>query len=212
MITRLTQTLIPLSLAAFVLAGTVAVGQAATPVPVLSDKSAVGELTFWNSIKESGVADDYRTYLENFPNGMFVDPAMERFEKSGGAKADLSPDVITASLNATVEPAITDDAVTADVPAVVPKPMQRKKVVKVKKKAAVAAKSKKKSSKSSARSAKKCTGSIYENKCIAAAKPKKVKQAVVRKKKIVDQQGGNSGGGGGSPGGGGGSPGGGWGG
>jgi len=50
------------------------------------DKSPAGELSLWNSIKDSQNADDFRTYLDNFPNGMFFDPAKDRYETLSGQK------------------------------------------------------------------------------------------------------------------------------
>src|SRR4051794_2745154 len=48
------------------------------------DKSPAGELTLWNSIKDSQNADDFQTYLDNFPDGMFVDPAKDRYQALSG--------------------------------------------------------------------------------------------------------------------------------
>ena len=62
----------------------------AATAPVLTDKSVTGELAFWNSIKDSKNAMDFKTYLENFPNGMFYDPAMQKFLQTGGNKSDLA--------------------------------------------------------------------------------------------------------------------------
>ena len=62
----------------------------ADTVPKISDKSVTGELAFWNLIKDSKNSGDFKSYLENFPNGMFFDPAMQKFLQTGGNKADLT--------------------------------------------------------------------------------------------------------------------------
>jgi hypothetical protein len=58
------------------------------PVP-LTDLSPGAELAFWNKIKESADISDFATYLQNFPNGMFYDPALEKFQGLGGNLSDL---------------------------------------------------------------------------------------------------------------------------
>jgi hypothetical protein len=55
----------------------------------LSDLSPGAELAFWNKIKESGDIADFATYLQNFPNGMFYDLALEKFQGMGGNPSDL---------------------------------------------------------------------------------------------------------------------------
>ena len=93
---------------------TAAAGGAATAV---IDKSPAGELALWNSIKDSQNADDFSTYLDNFPNGMFVDPAKDRYEALSGRKYE--PNAATdMSKPAPVEPAtIAPPAKTAKVKA-----------------------------------------------------------------------------------------------
>jgi adenylate cyclase len=39
-----------------------------------------GELTFWNSIKDSGSGIEFEAYLERYPNGEFVELAQVRLE------------------------------------------------------------------------------------------------------------------------------------
>lgn len=74
----------------------------AAAVPTLTDKSVTAELAFWNSIKDSKNSTDFKTYLENFPNGMFFDPAMQKFLQTGGNKSDLAgSDVKTNPKDAT---------------------------------------------------------------------------------------------------------------
>jgi hypothetical protein len=58
---------------------------------ILSDKSAIGELTFWNSIKESKNPEDLKVYIDEFPNGMFVDTAVTRFEELTGQRLAIVP-------------------------------------------------------------------------------------------------------------------------
>ena len=70
--------------------------------PVLADKSPAAELAFWNSIKNSGKPEDYKTYLENFPDGMFYDNALVQFENAGGNKSDLSADTTTTKVKSPV--------------------------------------------------------------------------------------------------------------
>jgi hypothetical protein len=55
----------------------------------LTDLSPGAELAFWNKIKDSGDIADFATYLQNFPNGMFYDPALEKFQGFGGNLSDL---------------------------------------------------------------------------------------------------------------------------
>jgi hypothetical protein len=88
-----------LKLARNMMAATVlAVAFAATPAaaqqsPALTvtDKSPTGELTFWNGIKDSTDVLSFKTYLENFPNGMFYDLALAKFNSLGGSVTDLKP-------------------------------------------------------------------------------------------------------------------------
>jgi hypothetical protein len=46
-------------------------------VPVAPDAAAL-ELAFWNAVKDSGAAGEYRAYLEKYPNGQFAALAKER--------------------------------------------------------------------------------------------------------------------------------------
>lgn len=55
----------------------------------ITDKSPTGELAFWNKIKDSNDVSSFKAYLENFPNGMFYDVALAKFNSLGGNTADL---------------------------------------------------------------------------------------------------------------------------
>src|SRR3954468_21482281 len=45
---------------------------APTPVPAPVDQQQA-DIAYWNSIKTSKKADDYKAYLDKYPNGEFVD-------------------------------------------------------------------------------------------------------------------------------------------
>jgi hypothetical protein len=59
----------------------------------VTDKSAVGELAFWNSVKESANPEDLKTYIDEFPNGMFFDPAVARYQNLTGQRLASVPQV-----------------------------------------------------------------------------------------------------------------------
>jgi len=59
--------------------------------PTITDKSPTGELTYWNSVKDTTDVSNFKAYLENFPNGMFYDLALAKFTSLGGNAADLKP-------------------------------------------------------------------------------------------------------------------------
>jgi hypothetical protein len=65
-----------------------AAGAAAT----VTDKSAAGELVFWNSVKESTDPADIKVYIDEFPNGMFIDPAIARYEQMTGQRLASLPE------------------------------------------------------------------------------------------------------------------------
>ena len=100
---RLAMTIIALALLSF---GFTAKGyaQGTTSAQVATDKSAAGELAFWNRIKDSANIADFKAYMMNFPNGMFFDPAMEKYLAMGGSKSDIPAEVgITDKTSATVQ-------------------------------------------------------------------------------------------------------------
>jgi hypothetical protein len=49
------------------------------PEPILRNSDG-GEIAFWDSIKNTTNADDFRAYLKRFPNGMFADLANNRLK------------------------------------------------------------------------------------------------------------------------------------
>ena len=53
--------------------------------------SATDELAVWNKVKDGGDAGALKSYLEQFPNGMFYDIALSKFKALGGNTADLGP-------------------------------------------------------------------------------------------------------------------------
>jgi hypothetical protein len=57
----------------------------------VTDQSPTGELTFWNGIKDSNDVASFKTYLKNFPNGMFYDLALAKYRALGGNVADVKP-------------------------------------------------------------------------------------------------------------------------
>lgn len=59
----------------------------------VTDQSPTGELTYWNGIKDSNDVASFKSYLKNFPNGMFYDVALAKFLALGGNVADVKPAV-----------------------------------------------------------------------------------------------------------------------
>lgn len=106
--------------------------QSAAETPVLADKSVAAELAFWNSIKDSNNASDFKTYLENFPNGMFFDPAMQKFEQAGGNKSELIAPTAKGTTEVAEPPVpVTGASKKADVKSVKPiKKISRAAVIK----------------------------------------------------------------------------------
>lgn len=64
-----------------------AVPRPVAPVPA----TAAIELTFWDSIKESKNADDFRAYLNKFPDGNFASLARNRIAELGPRSGDRPP-------------------------------------------------------------------------------------------------------------------------
>ena len=135
----------------------------------ITDRSAVGELNFWNSIKESTDPADIKRYLDEFPDGMFVDPAVARYEQLTGQKLGLRS---VENTSASTDDASTDMQANPEPP---PKP-----VVKASSKKKVTAKAAKKSTKkavSNKKSKKKVTSKKSTKKAVS-------KKNTVNKKKV----------------------------
>jgi Flp pilus assembly protein TadD len=60
--------------------------------PALEVAQAESELDFWNAIKDSKDAEDYRRYLEKYPSGNFADLAKLRIKKYAPAPAPAAAD------------------------------------------------------------------------------------------------------------------------
>ncbi len=93
---------------AFAIFAFLAGAQAATVDPP-ADTSAAGELAYWNSIKTSDDVEDYETYLRTFPDGMFLDVAIVRYQELGGKAKIITetpdePIVVKPKRKATYEP------------------------------------------------------------------------------------------------------------
>ncbi|MDQ7248559.1 tetratricopeptide repeat protein [Dongia sedimenti] len=98
---------------------------AATPAPA---EPAVdpqqADIAYWNSIKASTKAEDYKAYLEKYPNGEFVDLAKLRVEKYGApAPAQAPTEPPAAPEPKAAEPAAVEPA-PAQPPAAAPAPAQ----------------------------------------------------------------------------------------
>jgi uncharacterized caspase-like protein len=78
----------------FVAAGRPARPTATPPPPVAPANSAAFELAYWNSIKDSTDPDDFKEYLEKYPNGQFVGIARRRI---ASLSVGLTSDKETAS-------------------------------------------------------------------------------------------------------------------
>jgi glutamate/aspartate transport system substrate-binding protein len=68
-------------------------GVVATPTPAATDPAAV-ELTFWESIRASSNAADYRAYLDQYPDGRFAQLAKNRID--GLKTASIAPAPVAA--------------------------------------------------------------------------------------------------------------------
>ena len=143
-----------------------------SPSVAITDKSPAGELSYWNGIKDTTDVLNFKAYLENFPNGMFYDLALTKYNSLGGSVTDLKPvakEVMTPENSGNTKPKLV-------VAKKKPSSITRKKTVTHKKK-----------KKPRIYFAKK---TVYKNTVIH---PKVVK----RRKPVVDPSGGGGGGGGG---------------
>jgi hypothetical protein len=139
------------------------------------DTSPAGELAYWNQIKDSKNADDFSNYLDNFPNGMFVDPAKDRYEAISGHKYEPTAATDTSKA-APEEPSIT---VAPKQPSVAPAP---RKTAKAKAKVNTRATASRKSTKKPTASASVRTKKKRVNEAVAQSRP--VKKTVTRKKPV----------------------------
>lgn len=64
-------------------------------IPPVIDKSAKGEMAFWNKIKNLGDATPFLAYVANFPKGMFVDAAIEKYRQNCGDLSALPPQFLS---------------------------------------------------------------------------------------------------------------------
>ncbi|WP_459855780.1 SH3 domain-containing protein [Dongia sp. agr-C8] len=72
------------------------------------------DIAYWNSIKSSKNADDYKAYLEKYPNGEFVDLAKLRVEQYGApAPAAPAAAVEQPAQPAAIEPPANEPAAVA---------------------------------------------------------------------------------------------------
>ena len=68
-------------------------------LPSQDSSSDTFELTFWNSIKDSSNPDDYRAYLEQYPDGRFAALAKIRAKQPPKLKASSNTNVSQQQLN-----------------------------------------------------------------------------------------------------------------
>lgn len=54
--------------------------------PIVSDESAASERTFWESVKDSKDVEDYKDYLDKFPNGLYSGIARRKIQSLQGKK------------------------------------------------------------------------------------------------------------------------------
>jgi len=80
-----------------------------------SEAASAAEMTFWNSIKDSTNAEDFRTYLKRYPTGQFAELANNRIRALEPAKSP-SPAAILAP-TPTPEPTYEWTKVERDLPA-----------------------------------------------------------------------------------------------
>lgn len=75
--------------------------------PAAGAQSDDADITFWNSVKDSADPDEFRAYLESFPDGRFAPLARVRIRKLSGAAAMHSdaPEPERQRNSAKVEPA-----------------------------------------------------------------------------------------------------------
>ena len=72
-----------------IIAGSAALGSVIvvpTQSALAAENTAANELVFWNTIKDSQDATDFRSYLNHFPNGMFADVAKAKIQEFAGTQ------------------------------------------------------------------------------------------------------------------------------
>jgi Flp pilus assembly protein TadD len=69
----------------------------AAPAAAAAEDSQQQDIAYWNAIKSSKNADDYKTYLDKYPNGEFVDLAKLRIEQYGAPAAQPAEPAPTAA-------------------------------------------------------------------------------------------------------------------
>jgi hypothetical protein len=72
------------------------VGNATSAGPAATADAVAIELAFWNAVKDSGVAGEYRTYLEAYPEGRFAPLARERMNNLPATARPAGPSAETA--------------------------------------------------------------------------------------------------------------------
>ena len=64
-------------------------------IPPVVVKSAKGDIAFWNKIKNLGDSTPFLAYVANFPKGMFVDAAIEKYRQNCGDLSALPPQFLS---------------------------------------------------------------------------------------------------------------------
>lgn len=149
--------------------------------------SAVDELAFWNSVKESRNPDDLKRYLDGFPDGMFHDPAISRYEELTGKKQSLLTESGDSTQSGVSSETVAKKKATAA--------SKSKKSATAQSKSKKSAVKKQKTKKKVAANTRKCTSGSSQGRCAT--------KVVAKKKAAPVDMGGGGGGGGGSSGGGG---------
>ena len=65
------------------------------PAALILDKSPKGEMDYWNTIKDKGDAHSILAYIINFPAGMFIDPAIQKFRANCGDISALPTPILS---------------------------------------------------------------------------------------------------------------------